>query len=225
MSKILKLINVYKSYKNEKYVLKNINLSINEGEIIVITGLSGCGKTTLLNILGLIDTPTLGEYFIENINICNLNKKEIACILNTKIGFIFQSYYLISGLSVRENILLPLIYRRQRLLNIAEIDNKLNEITKLLNIETLINKKVELLSGGEKQRIAVARILMANSDIILADEPTGNLDNFHRDLIKKYFKMISSKFKKTIIIVTHDLNLKELADRCFYIKDGELIEE
>lgn len=225
MNKIVRLKGISKIYKNDKKILDKINLELLSGEIVVITGPSGCGKSTLLNIVGLIDTPSFGEYYLDNVNVYNLKEKNISQIRNERIGYIFQAYHLITNLSVLENIFIPLLYKKKQQFNIDFYNKKIEDILKMLEIYDLKNEKVENLSGGEKQRVAIARALITDPTIILADEPTGNLDSVNRDKIIEIFEKIRNDLNKTILIVTHDFKISRSANRWFELIGGKLIEK
>lgn len=221
---IIKLVNIEKTYgkgNNEVKALKGINLEIEKGDFISIMGSSGCGKSTLLNIIGCIDTPTNGEYILDGEKI-DFNKiNSLSDIRNKKISFIFQNFALIKDMTVLNNCILPLKFRKVKMkekYNLA--DKYLNE----LNIGDLKYKKVSELSGGQQQRVAIARALVQESDIILADEPTGALDELNSINILNILKKLNEKYNKTIILVTHDNLVSRYSKRKFFIKDGILNE-
>lgn len=219
MDKLLEIKNVCKVFgKNESEIkaLSNINISIRKGELIGIVGPSGSGKTTLLNIMGCLDLPTNGEYFLNGSNILKLNDRKLAKIRNTEIGFVIQDYALIEYETVYNNVVIPLKYARKR--NKREI---VCNILRQLGIEDKEMQLVRNLSGGQKQRVAIARALVNNPSIILADEPTGALDT---ETGKQIFELLKSinKNGKTVIIVTHDINLAEKCDRTISIVDGKI---
>lgn len=221
---IIKLVNIEKTYgkgNNEVKALKGINLEIEKGDFISIMGSSGCGKSTLLNIIGCIDTPTNGEYILDGEKI-DFNKiNSLSDIRNKKISFIFQNFALIKDMTVLNNCILPLKFRKVKMkekYNLA--DKYLNE----LNIGDLKYKKVSELSGGQQQRVAIARALVQESDIILADEPTGALDELNSINILNILKKLNEKYNKTIVLVTHDNLVSRYSKRKFFIKDGILNE-
>lgn len=207
------LRNVKKSYN--KPVLTNINLNITNDSYLAIEGKSGSGKSTLMNILGLIENFDGGEYIFNGVNI--KNGKDYSNIRLNNIGFIFQSYNLISTMTSRENIMLPLIY-----------DNNINvdveQLAKDLDILDLLDKDVNVLSGGEKQRIAIARALVLNPSLIIADEPTGNLDEYNRQLV---FELLRKEHNKgrAIIMITHDPSTAKQANMVYRLYQGELHEK
>jgi putative ABC transport system ATP-binding protein len=213
---------IFESPAGESVVLENINLKINRGEFISIVGPSGSGKSTLLNIIGVLDKPTSGEVIINGFNILSLNESEIAQMRNNLMGFIFQSFNLINRTSVQKNIEIPAIimgmnrslrhYRSQKLLE-------------LLGIKDKAEYKPMNLSGGQQQRVAIARALINDPTIILADEPTGNLDTKTGKEVFSLLKMLTKKYNKTIIIVTHNLELALETDKTIFIRDGKIEKE
>ena len=204
--------------KNENRVdaLRGIDLSINSGEFIAIIGPSGSGKTTLLNILGCLDSPNSGEYIVDKTDISKLTPKDLANIRNKKFGFIVQNFALLDDYTVYENIKIPLDYSNTKIKNKKQ---EIKEMLKKLGIEDKINKFPTELSGGQCQRVSIARALINNPDIILADEPTGALDKVMGQQVIDIFKKIN-KENKTIIIVTHDTNIASQCDRIITIEDG-----
>lgn len=210
---MIELRNAYKTYNtngNDKNVLENVNLRVERGEFIILFGRSGCGKTTLLNIIGLIDNLTSGEYLVEGINAEILSRKEAAKYRNALFGYIFQSFYLIPDLSAGENIQLPMRYK-----GMPRDEQK--ERTKILLEQVgMAGRDKEFpnrMSGGEQQRIAIARALANKPPYLLADEPTGNLDTTNRDHIVHLLSQINKEQGSTIVMVTHDRELLKYADR------------
>lgn len=220
---ILNLKDVRKTYEQgmEKInAVEGVNLTVQYGEFISIIGESGSGKTTLLNIIGGVDDQTSGEVLIENIELKNLNEEERTVFRRKNIGFIFQNYNLIPILNVRENIILPLN------LDGREVDEVyLNEILELLDIKNKLYSFPNELSGGQQQRVAIARALISKPKIILADEPTGNLDHKNSEKIISLFSQMNKKFKQTIVMITHNLELTKYSNRVIKILDGKIIEE
>ncbi|MBN1041265.1 ABC transporter ATP-binding protein [Clostridium botulinum] len=218
---LLDLKDIFKVYGKDssKVVAVNgINIKINRGEVVAIMGPSGCGKSTLLNILGCIDVPSKGEYYIDEIQVDFNKLNSLSKIRNEKISFIFQNFALIKDLSVLENIILPLKFRR------TPYKEKINTATKYLkelNIENLKNKNIKELSGGQQQRVAIARALTQESEIILADEPTGALDEENTIKIMNILIDLNKKYNKTILVVTHDNLVANFCDRVLKMKDGE----
>ncbi len=220
---IIKVIGIYKTYgkgENAVKALNNINLEIKKGEIVAIVGTSGSGKSTLLHILGGIDRPTSGEVYIDNININKLNEDEISLLRLRKIGFVFQFYNLIPVLTVEENIEMPI------LLDDGVVDENYKvELINLLGLENKKNNMPSELSGGQQQRVAIGRALSNKPSIILADEPTGNLDSKNAIDIIQLLKFSSKKYKQTLIIITHDEKVAKMADRVITINDGVIVSD
>jgi ABC-type lipoprotein export system ATPase subunit len=215
---VIKLKGISKSYRN-KLILKEIDLEIKQGDFIAIIGLSGVGKSTLLNIIGLLEDYEAGTYQFMDYCIEKQSKDGLTAIRNQEIGFVFQMYYLIPHLSVKDNILLPLVYERHG----RQIeDNYFNQLVKELGIDHLLLELVDYLSGGEKQRVAIARALINQPKILICDEPTGNLDVENTEVI---FNLLKEQNKKgtTVILATHDLQLAKKVDKLYTIKKGELI--
>ena len=195
---------------------------IKEGEFVGIMGKSGCGKTTLLKTLGMIDKPTDGTIKFMGEDTSELYGDKLADIRNSKIGFIFQDFYLMDSLSVEENIMLPMIISKQ---NINKMIAEAKKYAEQFQIEYLLKKNPYELSGGEKQRVAICRALINNPDLILADEPTGNLDSKSGKIVIDALNKISSEYKKTIVMVTHDPQMASYCDRIILLKDGKILEE
>ncbi len=218
--KIIKLNNIWKIFnakkQNEVQAVQGINLEIEQGDFVSIIGPSGSGKSSLMHIIGLLDKPDKGTYLLNNQEVNNLKDNEISKLRSLKIGFVFQSFNLLSRTSAINNVILPLIY--QKTPNRKEIAlEKLKEV----GLAKRIYHKPNELSGGEQQRVAIARALAANPEIILADEPTGNLDSKSGKEIMKIFKKLNEQ-GKTIIIVTHDLNVAKQAKRIINLQDGKI---
>ncbi len=220
--KIIELKEVWKTYtmgENVLHVLKGINLTINRGEFIAILGPSGSGKSTLMNQIGVLDVPTQGTVLLDSHDISNLSESELAKIRGQKIGFIFQQFNLIPTLSALENVTLPTLFQE------VEEDKVIKRATMLLTRMGLgdrLNHKPNELSGGQQQRVAIARSLINNPDIILADEPTGNLDSASGKEVMKMLTDLHGKEGKTIILVTHDIHLVNYSKKTIYLKDGEI---
>lgn len=222
---ILKVEQIYKSYissAGEIPILKNINFEVSRGEFVSIVGPSGSGKSTLLNILGTLDRPTEGDVFIDGEDVFSLDDHDLAYLRNNAIGFIFQSYNLINRASVLKNIEIPCIIAG---ISKSERLERASKIMGLLGIEDKGNYKPFNLSGGQQQRVAIARALMNNPSIILADEPTGNLDTKTGNEVFNLLKMLSNKYDRTIVMVTHNPELAEKTDRIIHLKDGEIERE
>ena len=220
--KILELKNVNKIYKTkaeEIHVLKNINLTFNSGDFVSIQGKSGSGKTSLLNILGLLDVPTSGDVFIDEKKV-NMKDEKLKNILrNRKIGFVFQFHYLLNEFTALENVMMPALVNKSMTKDKAE--KRAKELLKMVDLGHRINHKPNELSGGEKQRVAIARAMINNPEMILADEPTGNLDTETSNVINELFKKISKEENQAIIIVTHSLELANMATYKYKIENGE----
>ncbi len=223
---MIELKNVTKIYKTgevETIALKNINLKINKGEFVAIMGPSGSGKSTLMHIIGLLDRPTNGEYFLEGINTNNLNDNELAKLRNKKIGFVFQAFYLLPRKNVLENVILPAIYAG---LDSNLREQKAKEALKLAAFpEKFIYHRPNQLSGGMMQRVAIARALVNEPEIILADEPTGNLDTKTGEIIMHTLQKLNIEKRITVVLITHEEYIAEHAERIIKIKDGEIIGE
>ncbi|MBC2458800.1 ABC transporter ATP-binding protein [Clostridium beijerinckii] len=218
---ILDLRNIYKTYGkggNEVVAVDRISIKVDKGDIIAIMGPSGCGKSTLLNILGCIDTPSQGEYYIDDFQVDFKKLNQLSKIRNEKISFIFQNFALIKDLSVLENVMLPLkfrgIVRKERV-------NKAIKYLNELDILNLKNKSIRQLSGGQQQRVAIARALTQESEIILADEPTGALDQENSIKIMKILQELNQKHNKTILVVTHDNLVARFCNKTLKMKDGK----
>ncbi|MCC0683296.1 ABC transporter ATP-binding protein [Clostridioides sp. ZZV14-6345] len=218
--KILYTENLSKHYgKGESLVraLDNVNLEINEGEFVAIIGKSGSGKSTLLHMIGGLDISTSGKVYIDNKNIFTLKEEELAVFRRRKIGFIFQSYNLIPSLNVWENVVLPIG------LDGREVDeNFIKELLKSLGLENKHDVLPNTLSGGQQQRVAIARALATRPAIILADEPTGNLDSKTSDEVMSILKSMSKKYSQTLVMITHDGSIAQMADRVVFIEDGRV---
>lgn len=219
----IKLVDVCKEYgkkENKLVALKNINISIEKGEMVAIMGPSGSGKTTLLNIMGLMDIPSTGNYILDDEDSSKFNNSKLSKIRNRKVAFIFQNFALVNNETVYENIELPLNFRKIK----AKEKNKI--IEEAINVVGLNDKKsnkIKELSGGQKQRVAIARAIAADTDIILADEPTGSLDQKTGiDIISKLNEL--NELGKTVIIITHDKKVANHCNRIIYIEDGMLKE-
>ncbi|MDR2292134.1 MAG: ABC transporter ATP-binding protein [Prevotellaceae bacterium] len=217
---MINVSDLYKNYGNLE-VLKGIKLNIDKGEIVSIVGASGAGKTTLLQIIGTIGTPDKGKVFIKGSDVFVLRGKALADFRNKHIGFVFQFHNLLAEFTAVENICIPAFIANEKP---GKAEKRAKEILSFLNLSERASHKPSQLSGGEQQRVAIARALINNPDIILADEPSGNLDSKNRDEIHKLFFKLRDNFGQTVVIVTHDRNLAEMADRKITMSDGRIID-
>ena len=220
MDNVIELKNIIKKYKtgNEYTIaLDKINLEVKSGEFVAIMGPSGSGKSTLMNIIGLLDIPTSGTFLLEGKDVGRISKNQQATIRNQQIGFVFQQFNLLARASVLDNVLLPTIYG-----NPNQRVKRATEIIKEVSLTSQIQNKSNQLSGGQIQRVAIARALVMNPSIILADEPTGNLDTKTSKEIMEIFKRINQK-GTTIILITHEEELAKYADRIIKLRDGQII--
>ena len=218
----VKLANISKVYKmgdNDVGALNGVDLDIAEGEFVAIMGPSGSGKSTLMNILGCLDTPTTGSYLLDNEEVANLSEDVLAKIRNKKIGFVFQNFNLLSRISALENVALPLVYAG---VSKTERINRAQELLKMVGLADRQHHMPNELSGGQRQRVAIARALVNNPKIIMADEPTGNLDTKSSVEIMAMFKELY-KQGKTIILVTHEPDIAENAKRIITVRDGKIV--
>lgn len=213
----LQLSGISKSYGGRN-VLRNVSLQIGPGEFDMVTGSSGCGKSTLLNVIGLTDGFE-GNYILNGHRV---KKHEYPGIRNRHIGFVFQLYYLLPGLNVKENILLPLMYADRKALK-TDYRRRYRILMTALGIAHLQEKKIDVLSGGEKQRVSIARAMILEPDLLLADEPTGALDRNNTEEVMRIFRNYAAQ-GHSIIMVTHDMSLRRAASRTFTLKNGKLYE-
>lgn len=220
---ILKVENLCKQYgkgENKVTALNNVSFTVNKGEFVAIVGASGSGKSTLLHLIGGVDRPTSGKVFIDGKDIYKFNDDELAIFRRRQVGLIYQFYNLIPILNVEENITLPLK------LDNRNIDKKrLDELIKVLGLEERRTHLPNELSGGQQQRTSIGRAMITNPAIILADEPTGNLDSKASDEIVALLKKSNKDYKQTIIMITHNLEIAKVADRIIKIEDGKIVEE
>ncbi|MBE0426672.1 MAG: ABC transporter ATP-binding protein [Nitrospirae bacterium] len=217
------LENIKKTYRMgdiDVEVLKGIDLLVEKGEFVAIMGASGSGKTTLMNIIGCLDVPTSGHYILAGKEVSNLSDDELSVIRNEHIGFVFQNFYLLPYATVFENVLLPTLYIERRK---DHVEKNATEILQLVGLKERIKFKPPQLSGGEQQRVAIARAIVNDPDLILTDEPTGQLDsNTAKEIMSLLTKM--NERGKTLILITHDLNIASYAKRVIQIKDGVIVE-
>ena len=219
---ILKAVNLRKIYgqgETEVRALDGINLEVEKGEFVAIVGTSGSGKSTLLHIIGGLDNPTSGQVIVDGQNLSHMTDEELTIFRRRNIGFVFQQYNLVPMLNVWENIVLP-----------VKLDGKkiekgyVNEIIDTLGIRTKLENLPSALSGGQQQRVAIARALAAKPAILLADEPTGNLDSKTSDEVIALLKMTAKKYGQTIVMITHDDEIAQVADRILVIEDGQVVD-
>lgn len=219
MIKIENLSKKYKTGDGEFYALNDVSLTVGNGEFVAVVGKSGSGKSTLLNCLGTLDSVTNGTIAVDGQDITKLDNKSLALFRNQKLGFVFQSFYLEPEYTVYENIELPLILSGST----GKVNaGRINEVLKLVDLADKAKNKAKNLSGGESQRVAIARAIVNNPDIILADEPCGNLDTANSENIMRIFKTLNSA-GKTIIMVTHDAEEAQVASRIVTISDGKIV--
>jgi putative ABC transport system ATP-binding protein len=215
------IVKIYNSGASEQTVLKGIDLQVESGELLAIMGASGSGKTSLMNIIGLLDTPTSGRYVLRGRDITTLSDDERANVRNQAIGFVFQQFFLMPRLTIVQNIGLPLYYRKQKE---AEIHQQAIAILEKVGLSDHASYKPNQLSGGQQQRVAIARALIGKPAVILADEPTGALDSATGKIIMDLFIELNQKERVTIIIVTHDAHVAEQCQRTVRIKDGIFVD-
>ena len=218
---LLEMNSICKSYRNidfETNVLKDITLHINEGDYISIIGPSGSGKSTLMAIAGCLSKPTSGEYILDGEEVDKLSDRKLSRVRNEKIGFVFQAFHLLPGVTALDNVILPLVYSRNPP---SDIKERAREVLAKVGLEHRLHHTPGQLSGGEQQRVTIARSLINNPSIIFADEPTGNLDSKNGiETMKTFDKLV--KEGKTIVLITHDSEVAEHADRIIFIRDGEI---
>jgi len=223
MIEVKNITKIYKTGETEFNVLGGISFKIEDGEFVAIMGPSGSGKSTLMHILGALDIPSSGKYFLDGKDVSTFSDDELADIRKNKIGFVFQSFNLLARATVMRNVTLPLVYagikseERGKLARIALLSAGLDEA----HFDHLSNQ----LSGGQIQRVAIARALVNNPSIILADEPTGNLDSKTGEIVLGTFKRLNKEQKRTIILITHERDIAEYADRIILLKDGLIVED
>ena len=213
------LTKTFKMGDQDVNVLKGIDLKIKKGEFAAIMGPSGSGKTTLMNIIGCLDTPTSGKYILAGKEVSHLSDDELSIIRNEHIGFIFQSFFLLPYATVIENVLLPSLYVEK---DDVDFKKRAKEILKMVGLEDKMKYKPNQLSGGQQQRVAIARSLINDPDLLLADEPTGQLDSATSTEIMNLLKEMNAK-GKTVILITHDQNIAKYADRIITIVDGRIV--
>lgn len=222
---LIKLQHIQKFYspkENPVHALKDINLTINDNELVAIVGASGSGKSTMLNTLGLLDRPSAGQYILSGKEVSILDDDELSVARNQKIGFVFQSFFLIAKLNALQNVMLPLLYRNMAVPDAAK---KAKKYLDKFGIAHLHHHRPNQLSGGQQQRVALARALVGEPDIILADEPTGALDSKTGQEVMRQFIELQESEQKTVIIVTHDMGVAHQCHRIIKIADGKIKED
>ena len=215
-----KLVKVYKTESDEVIALKGVNLTLKEGEFSLLMGASGSGKSTLLHILGTLDRPTEGRVLYRGDDLFRLNDRELALFRNRKVGFVFQFHYLINELTVVENVMVPLLVRG---ISEREARKRAEAVLKSVGLEHRLSHKPFEISGGEKQRTAVARALVGEPEIVLADEPTGNLDSKSSHSVLSTMKQLNRETGTAFLIATHNRELESYADNVYFIKDGVIV--
>jgi len=216
---MLRAHSIHKTY-GQLQILKGVDLEVKKGEIVTILGASGAGKSTLLNILGTLDKPDSGHVVIGNTNVSNLNNKDLSTFRNQKIGFVFQFHHLLVEFNAIENVCIPaLIGGESR----GDAEKKAKKLLGILGLSERLTHKPSQLSGGEQQRVAVARALINDPSLIFADEPSGNLDSTNAGELHQLFKRLRDEFDQTFVIVTHNEHLAELSDRKVLMKDGLIV--
>ncbi|MES2111206.1 MAG: ABC transporter ATP-binding protein [Bacteroidota bacterium] len=213
---MLKAKDIHKSY-GQLQILKGVDFEVGQGEIVTIVGASGAGKSTLLNILGTLDRPDTGKLYIDNIEVSGLSNKNLSTFRNQKIGFIFQFHHLLGEFDAIENVCIPAFIAGTAR---KDAEKRATELLQLLGLGDRLNHKPNQLSGGEQQRVAVARALINNPSIIFADEPSGNLDSANSLELHELFIRLRKEFNQTFVIVTHNQGLADMSDRTVFMKDG-----
>ena len=217
MITLTSLSKIYRTDEIETVALENVNLTVERGEFLSIMGPSGCGKSTLLNIMGLLDAPTTGTIEINGTHTEGMKDKQLAAFRNKTLGFVFQSFHLINSLNVMDNVELPLLYRR---ISNSERKRLAKEVLEKAGLSHRMNHFPTQLSGGQCQRVAIARAIVGNPEIILADEPTGNLDSKMGAEVMELLHRLNKEDGRTIVMVTHNDAIKDMADRVIKLRDG-----
>jgi putative ABC transport system ATP-binding protein len=222
---IIELRDVWKTYKMgdvDVNALRGMNFNVKNGEFVAIMGPSGSGKSTAVNMVGCLDIPTKGDVYLDGKNIAHLHESELAQIRGRKIGFIFQTFNLIHTISAKENVTLAMVFQGVPL---EKRNKRAEELLNRVNLGHRINHRPTEMSGGERQRVAIARALANNPDVILADEPTGNLDSKTGNMVMDFLRKLNREDGKTIVMVTHDESLAKYADKIAHLRDGVIIDK
>ncbi|MBR6299242.1 MAG: ABC transporter ATP-binding protein [Candidatus Gastranaerophilales bacterium] len=220
--KVKNAIRTYQMGDETFYALNGVSFDIEEGEFVAIMGTSGSGKSTCMNMLGTLDRPTSGEYYLDGIDVFSLSSDELSDIRNKKIGFVFQGFNLISRTSAIDNVCLPMIYNG---ISEEERYKRAREALKIVGLENKENNLPSQMSGGQQQRVAIARAIVNDAPLILADEPTGNLDTKTSIDIMEFFVNLNEKYNKTVVLVTHEPDIAEYTKRILKFKDGKIISD
>ncbi len=213
---------MYKMGDEEFYALNDVSFTIEEGEFVAIMGTSGSGKSTCMNMLGTLDKPTSGEYYLDGADVFSMTPDELSDIRNNKIGFVFQGFNLISRTSAIDNVCMPMIYKG---IPESERYKRAREALKIVGLENKENNMPSQMSGGQQQRVAIARAIVNDAPLILADEPTGNLDTKTSIDVMEFFVNLNQKFGKTVVLVTHEPDIAEYTKRILKFKDGQIVSD